>query len=111
MIEEAPKRGRSRATEWLAPVFWIGVGLSLLFLLAFVVSKIVDFLSDQAAIASGYLPSMTRDFLLWFADDVLPVIAPLADFANDLGTKWNGALTVVSFIVAVLGIVIALRSK
>ena len=54
---------------------------------------------------------MTRDFLLWFADDVLPVIAPLADFANDLGTKWNGGLTVVSFIVAVLGIVIALRSK
>ncbi len=93
-------------------VFWGCVGLAVFYLVVMVLAKIVDVLGEQAAIASQtYLPSMTRDFLLWFADDVLPVVAPYVDFANEVGTKWNGVLTVGGFILTVLGVMIALSSK
>jgi hypothetical protein len=91
---------------------WICVGLAVVFAFVFVLEIVLNFIGnevDQALtlLTERMLPVATREFLLWFANDVLPQIAPAIKCMNTFGANWNGLLTVSAFLLAVLSIILA----
>lgn len=92
-------------------VFKICVGTAIALAFLFALAATFNFIGNKvgetlAWLSERILPAVTRDVLLWFADDVLPQIGPAIKWMNVFGANWNGFLTVSAFVLAVLGIVL-----
>ncbi len=104
----ASKRQATHVKEWVTVAFWICVGFAILFAAGFVLSVVGNLIEASAAYATDrVLPVAFRELMLWLADDVLPEIAPLVSWMQSFGTAWNGLLTFISFVLAVISIVLA----
>jgi hypothetical protein len=98
-----------RFKAWAAIGFWICVGFAVLFAIVFIVGFIGDVLEFAVSYAGErILPVAFREFMIWFADDALPQMAPALSWMDSFGAAWGGLLTLASFLLAVMSIVLAI---